>query len=209
MGRTGKMNCLTRAACVLLGGVVMMMTMMASDVSAKDSGRVLIAYFSRAGENYNVGYLKVGNTAVMAEYIHERLPGSDIFKIEPVVLYPDKYDECTVVAKKEQRENARPAVKTHVADIRKYDLIYIGYPIWWGTMPQIMLTFLEEYNLSGKTIIPFSTNEGSGFGRSVDDLKKACPKSKIQDGLAVCGSDVKKSQKEVNAWIDKTMKAVE
>lgn len=185
------------------------MTMMASDVSAKDSGRVLIAYFSRAGENYNVGHLKVGNTAVMAGYIHEQLPGSDIFEIEPVVPYPDKYDECTAVAKKEQSENARPAVKTHIADVNKYDVIYIGYPIWWGTMPQIMLTFLDEYNLSGKTIIPFCTNEGSGFGRSVNDLKKACPNSKFLDGLAVRGSNVKKAQKEVNAWIDKTMKAVE
>jgi flavodoxin len=204
-----KKNYLTRAAYVLLGGVVIIMTMMASDVSAKDSGRVLIAYFSRAGENYNVGHLKVGNTAVMAGYIHEQLPGPDIFEIEPVVPYPDKYDECTAVAKKEQSENARPAVKTHIADVNKYDVIYIGYPIWWGTMPQIMLTFLDEYNLSGKTIIPFCTNEGSGFGRSVNDLKKACPNSKFLDGLAVRGSNVKKAQKEVNVWIDKTMKAVE
>ena len=199
-----KKNFMKKAAYVLLGGVVMMM----SNVSAKDSGKGLIAYFSRAGENYNVGYLKVGNTAVMAGYIHERLSGSDIFKIEPVVLYPDKYDECTEVAKKEQREHARPAVKTHIADINKYDVIYIGYPIWWGTMPQIMFTFLEEYNLSGKTIIPFCTHEGSSFGSSVNDLKKKCPESKFLDGLAVRGSDVKKAQKEVNAWIDKTMKAV-
>jgi flavodoxin len=199
-----KKNFIKKAAYVLLGGVVMMM----SNVSAKDSGKVLIAYFSRAGENYNVGYLKVGNTAVMAGYIHERLSGSDIFKIEPVVPYPDKYDECTEVAKKEQRENARPAVKTHIADINKYDVIYIGYPIWWGAMPQIMFTFLEEYNLSGKTIIPFCTHEGSTFGSSVNDLKKKCPESKFLDGLAVRGSDVKKAQKEVNAWIDKTMKAV-
>jgi flavodoxin len=204
-----KKNRMKNAAYVLLGGVVIMMTMMTSDLSAKDSGKVLITYFSRAGENYNVGHLKVGNTEVMAGYIHERLPGSDIFKIEPVVSYPDKYDECTVVAKKEQRENARPAVRSHIADINKYDVIYIGYPIWWGTIPQIMLTFLEEYNLSGKTIIPFCTNEGSGFGSSVNDLKKDCPKSKFLDGLAVRGSDVKKAQKEVNAWIDKTMKAVE
>src|SRR5512139_1369531 len=199
-----KKNYMKKAAYVLLGGVVMMM----SSVSAKDSGKVLIAYFSRAGENYNVGYLKVGNTAVMAGYIHERLSGSDIFEIEPVVPYPDKYDECTEVAKKEQRENARPAVKTQIADINKYDVIYIGYPIWWGTMPQIMFTFLEEYNLSGKTIIPFCTHEGSSFGRSVDVLKKKCPKSNFLNGLAVRGSDVKKAQQEVNAWIDKTMKAV-
>jgi flavodoxin len=189
---------------VLPGGVVTTM----SNVSAKDSANVLIAYFSRAGENYSVGYLKAGNTAVMAGYIHERLSGSDIFEIEPVVPYPYKYDECTEVAKREQRENARPAVKTHIADINKYDVIYIGYPIWWGTMPQIVFTFLEEYNLNGKTIIPLCTHEGSSFGSSVNDLKKECPKSKILDGLAVRGSDVKKAQKEVNAWIDKTMKAV-
>ncbi len=193
-----------KSAYVLLGGVVMMM----SNVSAKDSGKALIAYFSRPGENYSVGYLKVGNTAVMAEYIRERLSGSDIFKIEPAVSYPDKYDECTEVAKKEQRENARPAAKTHIADINKYDLIYIGYPIWWGTMPQIMFTFLEEYNLNSKTIIPFCTHEGSSFGSSINDLKKECPKSNFLDGLAVRGSNVKKAQKEINAWIDKTMKGL-
>ncbi len=195
-----------KAVYVLLGGVLIIMMM--SNVYAKDSGRVLVVYFSRAGENYNVEYLKVGNTAVMAGYLHERLAGSDIFQIEPVVPYPDKYDECTKVAKKEQHENARPAAKTHIADINTYDVIYIGYPIWWGTMPQIMFTFLEEYNLSGKTIIPFCTHEGSRFGSSVNDLKKGCPESKFLDGLAVRGSDVKKAQKEVNAWIDKTMKAV-
>jgi flavodoxin len=156
----------------------------------------------------DVGYLKSGNTTVMAGYIHERLSGSDIFEIEPVVPYPDRYDECTEVAKKEHRENARPAVKTNIADINKYDVIYIGYPIWWGTMPQIMFTFLEEYDLSGKTIIPFCTHEGSSLGSSVNDLKKKCPKSKFLDGLAVRGSDVKKAQKEVNAWIDKTKKVV-
>jgi len=203
-----KKNRLKKAAYVLLVGIVMV-AMMVSDASAKDPGKVLIAYFSRDGENYNVGNLKVGNTAVMAGYIHERLSGSEIFQIAPVVPYPDKYEECTEVAKREQRENARPAVKTHHADIHKYDIIYIGYPIWWGTMPQILFTFLEEYNFSSKTIIPFSTNEGSGFGRSVGDLKKVCPKSKLIDGLAVRGSEVKKTQKEINAWIDKTMKAVE
>lgn len=202
-----KKNLMKKAVYVLLGGVLMMMMAMSS-ASAEDSGKVLIAYFSRAGENYNVGYIKEGNTSVMAGYIHEQLPGSDLFRIEPVVPYPDKYQECTEVAKKEQRENARPAVKTHIPDISKYDIIYIGYPIWWGTMPQIMFTFLEEYNLSGKTIIPFCTHEGSGFGNSVNDLKKECPKSKFLDGMAVRGSDIRKQQKEVNAWIDKTRKAV-
>ena len=193
-----------KAAYVLLGGIVMMM----SNVSAKDSGKVLIAYFSRAGEKYNVGYLKVGNAAVMAGYIHERLSGSDIFKIEPVVPYPDKYDECTEVAKKEQRENARPAVKRILQISISTMSSILDTRYWWGAMPQIMFTFLDEYNLSGKTIIPFCTHEGSTFGSSVNDLKKKCPESKFLDGLAVRGSDVKKAQKEVNAWIDKTMKAV-
>jgi flavodoxin len=202
-----KSNCLIKAACVLLGGIVMA-AMMIGRVSAKDSEKVLVAYFSRAGENYNVGYLKTGNTAVLAGYIHERLSGSDIFAIEPAAPYPDKYDECTEVAKKEQCENARPAVKTHIADINVYDVIYFGYPIWWRTMPQIMLTFLEQHNLSGKMIIPFCTHEGSGSGRSVNDLRKKLPESRLLDGLAVRGSEVKNAQKEVNAWVDKTMKAV-
>ena len=202
-----KKNCMRKAAYVLLGGIALVM-ITTSNASAKDSGKVLIAYFSRAGENYNVGYLKTGNTEVMAGYIHEGLPDSDVFRIEPVVPYPDKYEECKGVATKEQRENARPAVKSRVADIKAYDVIYIGYPIWWGTMPQIMLTFLDEHDLSGKTIIPFCTNEGSGFGRSVTDLKKRLPASKFLEGLAVRGSNVKNARKEVIAWIDKTMKTV-
>jgi flavodoxin len=202
-----KKNCMRKAVYVVLGGIALMMIML-SGTSAKDSGKTLIAYFSRAGENYNVGYLKTGNTAVMAGYIHEGLPDSDVFAIEPVIPYPDKYEECKEVATKEQRENARPATKAHVADIKAYDVIYIGYPIWWGTMPQIILTFLEEQDFSGKTIIPFCTNEGSGFGRSVTDLKKKLPVSKFVEGLAVRGSNIKNARKEVIAWVDRTMKTV-
>jgi flavodoxin len=203
-----KKNSMIKAVCMLLTGVIIMV----SNVSAKDSvngsAKTLVVYFSRAGENYNVGFLKTGNTAVIAEYIHERLSGSDIFIIEPAIPYPDKYNECTEVAKKEKNENARPVIKSHIPDINKYDIIYIGYPIWWGTMPQIIFTFLEEYNLSGKTIIPFCTHEGSSFGSSNSDLRKKCPKSKFIEGLAVRGSDVKKAQKEVNAWVDKTIESL-
>ncbi len=165
--------------------------------------KCLIAYYSRKGSNYVSGSiinLPVGNTEVIARKIQE-LTGGDLFQIDTVKVYPEDYTETTNVAQKELRENDRPKLIKTVEDIRKYDVIYLGYPNWWGTMPMAVYTFLESYDVSGKTIVPFCTHEGSGLGKSERDIAKLCPNSKIVTGLAIRGSTVQNAEKDVAAWL--------
>ena len=121
----------------------------------------LVTYFSHAGENYNVGVIEEGNTAKLAKVIAEQT-GADLFEIVPVVDYPQSYDECLEVATAEQREGARPEYVGDVENWDQYDTIFIGYPIWWGEIPNIVYTFMENHDFAGKTVIPFNTHEGSG-----------------------------------------------
>ena len=149
----------------------------------------LTAYFSRTG-----------NTAAIAQQIHEDV-GGNIFEIVPVDAYPSDYDEATKQARKELDSDYRPKLKTKVENMKSYDVVFVGYPMWWGTMPRPVAAFLSEYEFSGKTIVPFCTHEGSRLGRSVEDIKGICPKSTVLDGLAVRGGDAKKAQKEVTKWM--------
>lgn len=110
---------------------------------------ILIAYFSRTGENYGVGYIEKGNTNIIADMIAEQT-GGDLFEIRTENPYPDAYDECTEVARQEQRENARPELVEMIEDIDQYDVVFLGYPNWWGDMPMAVYTFLESYDFSGK-----------------------------------------------------------
>ena len=165
--------------------------------------KCLIAYFSRSGNNYVSGSivnLPVGNTEVVAKMIREMTEG-DLFHIEAVNAYPGDYTETTEVAQQELRANARPKLSSHLEILASYDLIFLGYPNWYGTMPMPVFTFLEEYNFSGKTIAPFCTHEGSGMGRTVMDIKKICPRSTILGGLAVRGGDVRNAQDAVAGWL--------
>lgn len=169
------------------------------------SGKPLIAYYSRKGANYvngNIVNLTVGNTEVAATMI-QKIAGSDMFHIEAAKPYPKDYMETTEVAKKELRENARPELTSEVSDMDSYDVIYLGYPNWWGTFPMPVFTFLESYDFSGKTIIPFCTHEGSGMGRSESDIKKLCPGAKVKKGLPIRGGSVKDAEKEIFQWIEK------
>ena len=170
----------------------------ASDAAPK----VLIAFFSRAGENINVGFIEKGNTHVIAVIIAE-LTGAEMFKIETVTPYPESYSETTDIAKREQDENARPELSTHVENMDEYDIILLGYPNWWGTMPMAVFTFLEEYDFAGKTVIPFCTHEGSGLGRSERDLASLLPEVTLMDGLAIRGSNVNSDQarQSVSDWL--------
>ena len=158
-----------------------------NQIETKTDSKILIVYFSRTGENYNVGNVEVGNTAIMASYIKEYL-NADSFEIVPVNKYPDSYDECLKVATKEKEEDARPEIESKLDDISKYDIIFIGYPIWWGEIPQIVYTFMEKYDLSGKTIIPFNTHEGSGDAGTYNTIKNKLSKSNVNtNGLALQG----------------------
>lgn len=181
------------------------MKMTHSKGNTKEEGRCLIAFFSRSGNNYVGGQivnLPVGNTEVVAKMIRD-LAGCDLFRIEPVKAYPKDYSETTDVAKEELRTKARPKLTGSVENIASYDLIFLGYPDWWGTMPMPVFTFLERYDLSGKTIAPFCTHEGSGLGHSIADLRKACPKSTVLDGIAIRGGDVHNAKGVVTGWLQK------
>ena len=165
------------------------------------NSKALVAFFSRAGENYGVGTVEKGNTQYIAEFIAGKT-GAELFKIETVTPYPNGYDETTAIARQEQADNARPALSAHVENMDQYDIIFLGYPIWYGDMPMAMNTFLEEYDFSGKTIIPFSTHAGSGFGSSISTITRLCPNAVLLDGFSVAGTRASSSQSAVNNWLD-------
>lgn len=166
---------------------------------------VLIAYFSRAGENYSVGVIEKGNTELLAEIVAEET-GGDLFKIEPVKEYPSGYEECIDVATQERNDNARPEIRSQIEDFDSYDVIFVGYPIWWGDMPMIMYTFLESYDFSGKTVIPFNTHDGSGQAGTVASIRKACLDSTVLSGFSVRGSEAQNNSESsravVQSWLD-------
>lgn len=163
----------------------------------------LIAFYSRSDENYVNGLIKtleVGNTEIAADMIKE-LTGADLFKIEQVEPYARDYNECIAQAQTDQRQNARPELKKIPEMLDEYDMIYLGYPNYWSTMPMAVFTFLEHFDFSGKTIKPFCTHEGSGLGSSVSDIKKLCPTAKVEKGLAIHGGSVRRSRKDIEKWI--------
>jgi len=163
----------------------------------------LIAYYSRKGGNYlngSIVNLPVGNTEVVAKKIEE-ITGGDLFEIDTVKTYPADYTETTQVAQTEKRQNARPELTKTVEDMNAYDVIYLGYPNWWGTFPMAVFTFLKSYDFSVKTIIPFCTHEGSGLGNSERDIKKICPEAKVLPGLAIRGGNVNSSDNMIKSWL--------
>ena len=174
--------------------------------TTQNGGRILIAFFSRADENYNVGTVEVGNTEIMAGFMKDYLGDkADTFKIDPVNPYPADYKECTEVATEEKNSNARPEFKNADSiDIDNYDTIFIGYPIWWGDVPMIINTFLEKYDFSGKTIIPFNTHEGSGNSGTFSDIKSKMKSSNVNtNGLAIQGKTARQesSRSTVENWL--------
>lgn len=174
------------------------------DADASGEAKILIAYFSRAGENYNVGVIEKGNTAILAEMIAEQT-GGDLFHIETTTPYPETYQECTDVAQQELRDNARPALSATVDNFADYEVIFLGYPIWWSDMPMAVYTFLESYDFGEKTIVPFATHEGSGLASTESSIKNACSGAAVLDGLALCGAVAQNEQEEakdaVTNWL--------
>ncbi|MBQ6347621.1 MAG: NAD(P)H-dependent oxidoreductase [Clostridia bacterium] len=179
--------------------VIAMMTMGASLAEG-----ALVTYFSHAGENYNVGVIEEGNTAKLAKVIAEQT-GADLFEIVPVVDYPHSYDECLEVATAEQREGARPEYVGDVENWDQYDTIFIGYPIWWGEIPNIVYTFMENHDFAGKTVVPFNTHEGSGQAHSQRDIESTLSDATVLQGLAVRGAtaqnDADATAKAVSDWL--------
>ena len=165
---------------------------------------MLVIYFSRTGEQYNVGVIDKGNTAIAAEMIAEQT-GADTFELLPEEdYYPYTYNELTDVAKIELNENARPPYAGEVPDLSKHDTIFIGAPVWWGDWPMIMYTFFENNAdaLAGKNLIPFSTHEGSGLSGFDRKLESACPNSQVLEGLAIRGNDCQNKQDNVRSTVN-------
>ena len=168
---------------------------------------ILIVYYSRKGQNYWSGSivdLKKGNTERVAEFIQKAV-GGDLFEIETIKEYSKDYMACTEEAKKELREHARPELKRYPESIDQYDTIFVGYPNWWGTMPMCVYTFLERYDLTGKRIVPFCTNEGSGMGGSERELKKICKGATVLAGLAIHGAEAAQNESKVATWARKSI----
>jgi flavodoxin len=170
-----------------------------------ENKKSLSVYYSRKGNNYvggSIVNLPIGNTEVIAKKI-QGLTRSDLFQIQTVKPYPEDYTETTCVAQNELSGNARPELTEMVADMDSYEVIYIGYPNWWGTMPMAVFTFLDAYDFSGKTIVPYCTHEGSGLGSSELDIKKHCPTAKVLSGLAIKGGSVGGAGKDLANWLKK------
>ena len=165
--------------------------------------KTLIAFFSRADENYFGGamrYVKVGNTEIVAGIIKD-LISADSFKIEMKNPYSPVYMTCIEEAKKDLRAKARPELVSMPESIDEYDTVILAYPNYWGTMPMAVFTFLEHYDFSGKTILPLCTNEGSGLGGSERDIRRTCPNATVKSGLSVTGSGAAASKGAVQRWL--------
>ena len=163
-------------------------------------------YFSRADENTGgVGYIEKGNTKILAEMIAERTHG-DLFEIKTVKPYPKEYRPATEAAKQEKEENARPEIVGELPDLSKYDVVFLGYPIWWSDMPMPVYTFLDRENFAGKIILPFCTHEGSGLS-GTDRTIAETTKADVKDGFALAGHIAQNSPDEARSalyeWMSK------
>ena len=168
-----------------------------------DSRRILLAYFSRAGENYFNGgrkRLTVGNTEVVAGMIG-RLIGCDVHRIEAADPYPDDYDPTVARNVREQNANARPAIANPFASIDRYDTVLLGSPIWNVRAPMIMTTFVEGFDFTGKTVHPLTTYAVSGLGTTARDYAASCRGATLGDGLAVRGEEAEAAEPAVAAWL--------
>lgn len=161
-----------------------------TDEATEETSGILIAYFSWSG-----------NTEQMAQMIQAET-GGDLFEIEPATPYTDDYNTLLDVAQQEQADNARPELVSQVEKWDSYDVVFVGYPDWWSDAPMLIYSFLEAYDWEGKTLVPFCTSGGSGFGRSLDKLPDSAPGAILAEGLHVSGSRVDGSSEEIAAWID-------
>jgi flavodoxin len=202
---------------LLLAFALLCLTVSSLAEEQAEAPRILVAYLSRAGENYNVGetregsasaayagYIEKGNTAIMAALIAE-LTGGDLFEITTVTPYPEDYATMLRVAQEEIDTDARPELASQVENMADYDVIFIGYPIWHGRMPQAIHTFMESHDLIGKTVIPFNTHEGSGQSGTQSVIENALPDSMVLQGLAIQGKtaqeDEERTRELLTDWL--------
>lgn len=179
-----------------------------------ESGKTLVVYFSmpettdpnnmteeEANSTVVIDGEVLGNTQYMAYVIQDTL-GADIFRIEPETPYPTEHEVLVDLALEEQNDNARPAIKDSIADLEQYDTIFLGYPNWWGDMPMILYSFLEEYDFSGKTIIPFNTHGGSGFSNTISSIREEKPDAEVMDGLSISRNRIQDAEQDIINWVN-------
>ena len=167
--------------------------------------RVLVAFFSRTGENFEVGVIEKGNTHIIAEQIAEITHADKIFEIKTVTPYPADYQEMTKVAKDEKASSARPPLATHMEDMAAYDVIFLGYPIWYQDLPMPVYTFLESYDFTGKTIIPFCTGMGNAMSGMEEEIPHFAKGAQMRPGFGIQGKFVHnnpdQAKLEVANWL--------
>ena len=165
------------------------------------TGKALVVFFSHAGDNYSVGSIEVGNTKIVADYISE-IMGADQFEIVTHKYDGMAYTPLIKLAQQEADNGELPEYEGDV-DLSPYDTVFIGGPVWWGTYPQVMFTFFKNHagDLDGKTVIPFTTHEGSGLASCVEDVKAAFPGAKVQKGFSIYGHEVRTNKSKVEKWL--------
>lgn len=165
----------------------------------------LVAYYSRTGENWFGGSIRTiseGNTEKAAKMI-AKAAGADLYEIRQAISYSDNYTKCIQQAKEDLKHNRRPALVDLPASLDEYGEIWLGSPIYWGTMPMAAFTFLDSFDWSGKTIHPFCTHEGSGLAHMPADIAKQAKGAAVTDGLAILGSAVDQAGKSIEQWISR------
>lgn len=176
-----------------------------SETNSENGSKILVAFFSRADENYGVGFIEKGNTHIIADMIAEEM-NADIFEIVRVTPYPEAYSDCTDEAQEEKTANARPELTAVVENFDDYDTVFLGYPNWWGDMPMPVYTFIESYDFSGKTVIPFCTHAGSGLSGTVQTLRGKLESAEVLDGFDIAGTTAQNNQDEakkaVLGWLE-------
>ena len=161
----------------------------------------IVIFFSHAGDNYSVGNVEVGNTKIVADYISE-IAGADQFEIVTHKYDGMAYTPLINLAKEEANNGELPPYEGDAPDLSQYDIVFIGGPVWWGTYPQVMFTLFKDINLDGKTVIPFTTHEGSGLASCVSDVKKAFPKAKVTGEFSIYGHEVRSGRAKVEKWLN-------
>ena len=177
-------------------------TSMKNDKSQKQNNmnKSIVIFFSHAGDNYSVGNIEVGNTKIVADYISE-IKGADQFEIVTHKYDGMAYMPLIELAKEEANKGELPPYEGTAPDLSQYDTVFIGGPVWWGTYPQVMFTLFKDINLDGKTVIPFTTHEGSGLASCASDVKKAFPKAKVTGEFSIYGHEVRTGKAKVEKWL--------
>ncbi|MGN0202585.1 MAG: flavodoxin [Candidatus Cryptobacteroides sp.] len=162
--------------------------------------KAIVIFFSHAGDNYAVGNIEVGNTKIVADYISE-ITGAGQFEIVTHKYDGMAYEPLTKLAREEARNGELPPYEGEVPDLSEYDTIFIGGPVWWGTYPQVMFTLFKDIDLDGKTVIPFTTHEGSGLANCVEDVKEAFPGAAVTAPFSIYGHEVRSGRDKVEKWL--------